>query len=269
MNSIDKKFVNYFNDFYGPNGIYPTKDRKIPISKQEIEKGLFALMKRKKGHKFEGDSVDRELIRDEMIKLKLINPNYSKNESVNMVNKSSKRLMLENKLRKTIRPVVKSILKEGTHGDKSYQLNKEEYNYLLPALRKKLSQQNNKYYFIGSYEELEDMLSRLKGFYDNFDDKLSSSIVYKCSKEVSIEPFRKTMKIKESNLMTENVNSYYRAYLRGYEDGKTGNFSYIPDYDNNTMQYWGFGFTSGKHNKPKLDIDSLEAGYLEYSKNKK
>lgn len=66
-------------------------------------------------------------------------------------------------------------------------------------------------------------------------------------------------------VVNENINSFYKAYLRGYEEGYTDSFSYIPDYDKETMQYWGFGFKSGKNKKTKLDIDSLQNGFIEYS----
>lgn len=50
----------------------------------------------------------------------------------------------------------------------SFKLTKEEFNYLLPVLKKKLTQN---YYFIAyNFEDLEDMLSRLKGLYNNYDD---------------------------------------------------------------------------------------------------
>ena len=112
MNVIDAKFVKYFNDFYGPNGIYPDKGRSKPITKQEIEKGFQSLLKSRGGdYTFEGDSMDRELIRDEMIDMNLINPDYSQKESRKIGNKSQRRVMLENRLRAVIRPIVLNILK--------------------------------------------------------------------------------------------------------------------------------------------------------------
>lgn len=75
---------------------------------------------------------------------------------------------------------------------KSYRLRKNEYNYLLPVLRSKLSSSNNNYYFIGDSDALEDMLGRLKGLYDYFDD-YNPVINYKCFSRTSLEPFRKLM----------------------------------------------------------------------------
>lgn len=111
MSVIDDKFVNYFNDFYGPNGLYPDKGRTKPISKKEIEQGFAALLKKDAElgsykHEFEGDSVDRELIRDMMIDLNIIDPDYSQKESM----KTKKRAMLENRLRKVVRSILERTM---------------------------------------------------------------------------------------------------------------------------------------------------------------
>ena len=78
---------------------------------------------------------------------------------------------------------------------KSYQLTKDEFNYLLPVLRKKLLQRCDKCYFIAdNIEDLTDMLNRLKGLYDNYDD-LKNMVEYKCSKEGSLKPFRDSVNV--------------------------------------------------------------------------
>lgn len=76
---------------------------------------------------------------------------------------------------------------------KSYRLLKDEYNYLLPVLRKNLSNSDGSYYFCGDTDELYDMLSRLKGLY-NYFDSYNGIINYKCAKSCSLEPFRNEMK---------------------------------------------------------------------------
>mgnify|MGYP003153192634 CR=1 FL=1 len=73
---------------------------------------------------------------------------------------------------------------------KSYKLLKKEYNYLLPVLRKNLSNSNDKYYFCGSTEELYDMIIRLKGLYNHFNENWNLIINYKCFKYGSLDPFR-------------------------------------------------------------------------------
>lgn len=72
---------------------------------------------------------------------------------------------------------------------KSYRITKEEFDYLLSVLRNKLTTSGNSYYFIGSTDDLEDMLNRLKGMYGNYDD-LKNMISYKCFIKCSINPFR-------------------------------------------------------------------------------
>jgi hypothetical protein len=78
------------------------------------------------------------------------------------------------------------------YSSKSYQLIKNEYNYLLPVLRNKLSYSNGKYYFVGSSDDLSDMLDRLKGLYDNYDE-LNRMITYECFKDGSLNQFRSKM----------------------------------------------------------------------------
>ena len=54
---------------------------------------------------------------------------------------------------------------------KSFQLTKDEFNYLLPVLRNKLLVLGDRYYFnSNNIDDLTDMLNRLKGLYDNYDE---------------------------------------------------------------------------------------------------
>ena len=82
----------------------------------------------------------------------------------------------------------------GMYSLKSYRLTKDEYNYLLPVLRKNLSNSNDNYYFCGDTDELYDMLNRLKGLY-NYFDSYNGIIDYNCAKSCSLEPFRNKMKV--------------------------------------------------------------------------
>ncbi len=76
---------------------------------------------------------------------------------------------------------------------KSFQLTKEEFNYLLPVLKDKLLVSGDRHYFISdNIDGLTDMLNRLKGLYDNYDE-LKNMVGYKCSVEGSLNPFRKSM----------------------------------------------------------------------------
>lgn len=63
---ITDNFVDYFNSFYGKNGVYAWKE---DVPKQILEEALSFLklcykFKAKIDYVFTGDSVDRELLRD-------------------------------------------------------------------------------------------------------------------------------------------------------------------------------------------------------------
>lgn len=75
----------------------------------------------------------------------------------------------------------------------SFQLNKDEFNYLLPVLKNKLLQSGDRYYFIShNIDDLTDMLNRLKGLYNNYDE-LKNMVAYHCSKNGSLNPFRESI----------------------------------------------------------------------------
>lgn len=76
---------------------------------------------------------------------------------------------------------------------KSFQLTKDEFNYLLPVLKNKLHQSGNRCYFTANnIDDLRDILNRLKGYYDNYDE-LKNMVDYYCSKNGSLNPFRESM----------------------------------------------------------------------------
>lgn len=78
---------------------------------------------------------------------------------------------------------------------KSFQLTKNEFNYLLPVLKNKLRQSGDICYFIANnIEDLTNMLNRLKGYYDNYDE-LKNMVSYNCSKNGNLNPFRESMGI--------------------------------------------------------------------------
>jgi hypothetical protein len=53
-------FTEYFNGFYGVNGVYPLRD----VTNEAMILALQILFADKPGYNFRGDSVDREAIRD-------------------------------------------------------------------------------------------------------------------------------------------------------------------------------------------------------------
>lgn len=75
----------------------------------------------------------------------------------------------------------------------SFQLNKDEFNYLLPILKNKLHESSGRYFFISyNINDLTDMLNRLKGHYNNYDE-LKNMVDYKCSTMRSLNPFRESL----------------------------------------------------------------------------
>lgn len=89
---------------------------------------------------------------------------------------------------------------------KSYQLTKDEFNYLLPVMRKKLLQSSDRYYFIADdIDDLTDMLNRVKGLYNNYDE-LKNMVAYYCSKYGSLKPFR-------DSLQSDNIPKTYTVQI--------------------------------------------------------
>ena len=89
----------------------------------------------------------------------------------------------------------------GMYSLKSYRLTKEEYNYLLPVLRDKLLYrcEVDRHYFCGDADELCDMLIRLKGLYNYFDN-YNAIINYRCFNTESLNPFREAIGAISSNV---------------------------------------------------------------------
>lgn len=79
---------------------------------------------------------------------------------------------------------------------RSFELTRNEYNYLLPVLRTKLLCTNDKFYFIDKGDDLSDMLERLCGLYEKFNEGwLSSTLVYHCFINRSLSLFRSELKV--------------------------------------------------------------------------
>ena len=75
-------FYKYMGDFYGKKGIYPDKKgRDLKVG--DINKALSVYLKKYAKDTFTGDSLDRERVRDILIKMRKLDPDYSKKESVN------------------------------------------------------------------------------------------------------------------------------------------------------------------------------------------
>ena len=83
-----KGFVKYMNDFYGPKGLYPDK-KKRTLKMKDIGIAYSVLLKKKPDFEIGYDSTDREMLRDILIKLRKLDPDYSQKESVNEDYKNS------------------------------------------------------------------------------------------------------------------------------------------------------------------------------------
>ena len=96
MNEINsyKQFVKYMNDFYGPKGVYPDK-KKRTLKMKDIGLAYSVLLKKKPDFEIGYDSTDREMLRDILIKMKKLDPDYSKKESVNEVNRVALKVYID------------------------------------------------------------------------------------------------------------------------------------------------------------------------------
>ena len=85
-------FYQYMGDFYGKKGIYPDKKgRDLKVG--DINKALSIYLKKYAKDTFTGDSLDRERVRDILIKMKKIDPQYKKQEVKENKDKIKKYLM--------------------------------------------------------------------------------------------------------------------------------------------------------------------------------
>jgi hypothetical protein len=71
-------FVEYFNSFYGVDGIY-SHNRNYTL--EDIVVAMDLLFQRKPEYVFEGDSVDRELLRDMMLDSATMIKRFQKQDS--------------------------------------------------------------------------------------------------------------------------------------------------------------------------------------------
>jgi len=85
-------FYQYMGDFYGKKGLYPDKKgRDLKVG--DINKALAVYLKKYAKDQFTGDSLDRERVRDILIKMKKIDPQYKKQEVKENKEKIKKYLM--------------------------------------------------------------------------------------------------------------------------------------------------------------------------------
>ena len=84
-------FYQYMGDFYGKKGLYPDKKgRDLKVG--DINKALAVYLKKYSKDTFTGDSLDRERVRDILIKMKKIDPQYKKQEVQELMEAPSKKV---------------------------------------------------------------------------------------------------------------------------------------------------------------------------------
>ena len=85
-------FYQYMGDFYGKKGLYPDKKgRDLKVG--DVNKALSVYLKKYAKDTFTGDSLDRERVRDILIKMKKIDPRYKKQEVKENKDKVKKYMM--------------------------------------------------------------------------------------------------------------------------------------------------------------------------------
>ena len=116
-----KGFVKYMNDFYGPKGIYPDK-KKRTLKMKDIGTAYSVLLKKKPDFEIGYDSTDREMLRDILIKMRKLDPDYSQKEYMNTQLKKKKKRGLDveafdrmemHKLQTAIKMFQNKIKKQG------------------------------------------------------------------------------------------------------------------------------------------------------------
>ena len=68
--SEQEEFVRYCLDFYGPAGIY----RELSMTAAELREGLRRRLRNRPSLAFDGDTIDRELVRDEVLTMRGAEP---------------------------------------------------------------------------------------------------------------------------------------------------------------------------------------------------
>ena len=110
INTSDfKKFVRYINSFYGKKGVYSSgKD----VKEKDIMKALYNVFKRNNSYEWgDGDSVDREFVRDELMKMGILSDKMYEQEVNEEIKVGSSVTVNNPTLKKPIKGKVKHILK--------------------------------------------------------------------------------------------------------------------------------------------------------------
>ena len=139
-------FIKYMNDFYGPKGVYPDK-KKRTLKMKDIGIAYSVLLKKKPDFEIGYDSTDREMLRDILMKMKKLDPDYSQKESVDERKLSShqkKAISIAIQMSGNMTNAVKKIekIKKGLSNDKKVKdalklANESTKEYMNTQLKKK------------------------------------------------------------------------------------------------------------------------------------
>ena len=134
------------NDFYGPKGVYPDK-KKRTLKMKDIGTAYSVLLKKKPDFEIGYDSTDREMLRDILMKMKKLDPDYSQKESVDERKLSShqkKAISIAIQMSGNMTNAVKKIekIKKGLSNDKKVKdalklANESTKEYMNTQLKKK------------------------------------------------------------------------------------------------------------------------------------
>ena len=85
-------------------------------------------------------------------------------------------------------------IKDTRYNKRSFKISKKEYDFLIkkPEMEKEIFCENGEYNFKSTLDDIYKILNYLKNLY-NYQDDLSTVIVYKCYIMEDINPFRKTI----------------------------------------------------------------------------
>ena len=62
---LEVRFIDYCLEFYGNRGIYDLK-----MTREELEQGLERRLQNRPDVPFDGDTIDREFVRDEVLEMR-------------------------------------------------------------------------------------------------------------------------------------------------------------------------------------------------------
>ena len=196
-----KQFVKYMNDFYGPKGIYPDK-KKRTLGQKDINMAYSTLLKQKPNFEIGFDSTDREMLRDILIKMKKLDPDYSKKESVNEFSM---------KLQKSTQDMVDALLKVKSPMPKEIEsaLIMMAKGYGLDYVKKEVKKDAK-----GFYKNLKQMAAAFPEFRNKPKDYKFESVIQERNDEVQTGKDYTKLWLQSINLIIKQANNLKGALAK-------------------------------------------------------